>query len=194
VSSPRVITGSAGGLYLKVPKGFPSRPTQDRVKQAVFSSLGALVPDARVLDLFAGTGALGIEALSRGARSALFVEKDARTAAVLKDNLLHCHLTGDVRSQSAQAFLESYRGEPFDLIFLDPPYAKDATNLAKSDLVPMLFPHVAGGGMVIWEHDGKNTWSESRWFQPPRTVKYGASAVSYLRPHPPAETVPPAAD
>ena len=181
MSSPRVITGSAGGLYLKVPKGFPSRPTQDRVKQAVYSSLGALVPGSRVLDLFAGTGALGIEALSRGAFSALFVEKDARTAAVLKENLAHCHLTGDVRTCSAQSFLASYQGEAFDLIFLDPPYAKDHSDLAKSDLVPLVFPQLAPGGRVIWEHDAGNTWSGSPHFAPPRTVRYGATAVSYLQ-------------
>jgi 16S rRNA (guanine966-N2)-methyltransferase len=181
VSSPRVITGSAGGLYLKVPKGFPSRPTQDRVKQAIYSSLGALVPGSRVLDLFAGTGALGIEALSRGADSAFFVEKDARTAAVLKENLAHCHLTADVRTCSVQSFLGSYQGEPFDLIFLDPPYAKDHSDLAKSDLVPLVFAQLAPGGRVIWEHDAGNTWSDSDHFPPPRTVRYGATAVSYLQ-------------
>jgi len=84
----RVIAGSAGGIQLDVPKS-GVRPTMDRVKAAIFSSLGELVPGARVLDLFAGTGALGLEALSRGAASALFVEENAAAISAIERNLAH---------------------------------------------------------------------------------------------------------
>lgn len=125
--SLRVVAGSAGGLHLKTPKGVTLRPTQDRIKQAMFSSLGARVPGARVLDLYAGTGALGIEALSRGAREAVFVEKERNGCRTITENLAHCRL--ETQGQVIQADALSYlRGtpRPFDLIFADPPYEKEA--------------------------------------------------------------------
>src|SRR5882757_8309824 len=93
----RVISGSAGGLHLKSPKRHQLRPTQDRIRQVIFSSLAELISDARVLDLFAGTGSLGIEALSRGAASATFVEQEKEAVLCIKENLSHCHLEGEVR-------------------------------------------------------------------------------------------------
>ncbi len=126
----RVIAGTLGGRRLKAPAGRVTRPTSDRVREALFAMLGQL-EGARVLDLFAGTGALGIEALSRGAERAVFVERDARVMAVLKDNLAALEIgspPADTRRMDALAALRSARGreETYDLLFIDPPYARRA--------------------------------------------------------------------
>lgn len=122
----RIIAGSAGGLHLKVPQNV-TRPTTDRVREAVFSMLGEVVIGARVLDLFAGSGGMGLEALSRGASQAVFVEQQGQAAGVLEANLSHTKLKHG-RVQKADAFATLRRlaetGEQFDLVFADPPYAK----------------------------------------------------------------------
>src|SRR6202521_4140007 len=118
----RVIAGSAGGRRLAGCKR-GVRPTMDRVKAAIFSSLGEAVIGARVLDLFAGTGALGIEALSRGAEEALFVEEDRQSIAAIEKNLEKIKLSGRIRQQDVFEFLK--RSDPetkFRIIFADPPY------------------------------------------------------------------------
>src|ERR1700745_2314988 len=119
----RVIAGSAGGIRLAVPKR-RVRPTMDWVKGAIFSSLGDAIIGSRVLDLFAGSGALGIEALSRGADSAVFVEVDRQSTAAIKKNLAKAHLAGRVRQQDVFVFLKNARTgvEKFEIIFADPPY------------------------------------------------------------------------
>src|SRR3979490_2731585 len=111
----RVIAGSAGGIQLSVPKR-GVRPTMDRVKAAIFSSLGEEVIGARVLDLFAGSGALGVEALSRGAASALFVEENSAAIAAIERNLTRTKLEGQVRKQDVFAFLHSaQKRDPFGI-------------------------------------------------------------------------------
>jgi len=138
----RVVAGSFGGRRLVAPRGRATRPTADRVREALFSMLGD-VSHARVLDLYAGSGALGIEALSRGAQSALFVDSDARAVAVIRRNLTELGADGEVRRQDVVRFLRGAaagrtasrtddiapaRAEPapsrtrFDLVFCDPPY------------------------------------------------------------------------
>src|SRR5215471_297982 len=120
----RVIAGSAGGVRLAVPKR-GVRPTMDRVKAAIFSSLGDAVIGAHVLDLFAGSGALGIEALSRGAASAIFVEDGRQSAEVIKENLVRTKLEGRIRDQNVFDFLRHPSNtEKFEIIFADPPYEK----------------------------------------------------------------------
>src|SRR5947199_6679697 len=104
----RVIAGRAGGIRLVSPKT-GVRPTMDRVKAAIFSSLGEMVIGARVLDLFAGTGALGIEALSRGANAALFVEQDRQSISAIEKNLGKTQLAGRVRQQDVFGFLKNAR-------------------------------------------------------------------------------------
>ena len=125
----RVTGGEFGGRTLKVPKSDAVRPTQDRVREALFSMIQFEVPGADFLDLFAGSGAVGIEALSRGAKSATFVERDRRHMAVLRENLaaLGC---GDDRRQAASTHLADvyrwiagYSGPGFAIAFADPPYA-----------------------------------------------------------------------
>ena len=116
----RVVAGEFGGRRLQAPRGRVTRPTADRVREALFSMLGD-VSGARVLDLYAGSGALGIEAISRGAASALFVESDVRAAEVIRRNLAKLGAEGEVRRQDAVRFLNAAEGT-FDLVFCDPPY------------------------------------------------------------------------
>ena len=120
----RVIAGSAGGVRLAVPKR-GVRPTMDRVKAAIFSSLGEAIIGARVLDLFAGSGALGIEALSRGAVSAIFLEDDRQSTEAIEKNLAKTKLKGRVRHQDVFDFLRQRSdAEKFQIVFADPPYEK----------------------------------------------------------------------
>ena len=117
----RVVAGRLGGRRLEAPRGRSVRPTADRVREAVFSMLGPL-DGLTVLDLFAGSGALGIEALSRGAAAATFVESDARAAALVRRNLAALGLEAPVHRRDAIAFLRGGPG-PYDLVFVDPPYS-----------------------------------------------------------------------
>jgi 16S rRNA (guanine(966)-N(2))-methyltransferase RsmD len=126
--SMRVIAGRLGGRRLKAPRGTVTRPTSDRVRESVFALLGDL-QGARVLDLFAGAGGLGIEALSRGAARAVFVDRDARALRALKANLATLEIArdaGEVRRADALAALRSARArkETYDLVFIDPPYGQ----------------------------------------------------------------------
>ncbi|MDR1190050.1 MAG: 16S rRNA (guanine(966)-N(2))-methyltransferase RsmD [Verrucomicrobiales bacterium] len=179
MSRIRVITGSAGGLFLKVPPRFHSRPTQDRVKQAIFSSLGARVPAARVLDLYAGTGALGIEALSRGADRVTFVESKAPCCKTIEENLAWCKLSGTVIKQDVAIFVQSCKN-PHDLILADPPYEKERRDLATHEVIRAIAPLLAPGGLLVWEHDSRNIWSDPAPLTVLKTVRYGETAVSYL--------------
>lgn len=121
----RVITGKARGVQLKTPDGMNTRPTADRVKEAMFSSIQFEIPGAKVLDLFGGTGQLGIEALSRGASEAVFVDTADAACRLIKENLKRTHLENQakvVRSDYLE-FLDRCK-DKFDIIFLDPPYAE----------------------------------------------------------------------
>jgi 16S rRNA (guanine966-N2)-methyltransferase len=140
----RVIAGRFGGRRLTAPKGARTRPTADRVREALFSVLGEAIEDAWVLDLFAGSGALGIEALSRGAAEATFVDSAPAALRALQDNLQSLSLHAEVRRSDARAFLRTARktGRQYDLVFLDPPYRR-APALARDldrDLPAVLSP------------------------------------------------------
>ncbi len=121
----RVITGKARGVVLKTPEGLQTRPTTDRVKEALFSIIQFDIPNANVLDLFAGTGQLGIEALSRGARSAVFVDAGQAACILVKENLRRTKLDtqGKIVKGDYLNYLKNCH-QQFDLIFLDPPYAE----------------------------------------------------------------------
>ncbi|MEP6958527.1 MAG: 16S rRNA (guanine(966)-N(2))-methyltransferase RsmD [Nitrospirota bacterium] len=123
----RVIAGSHRGRRLSGPEGTAVRPTSDKVRQAIFSILGAHVLGGRFLDLYAGTGAVGIEALSRGATSVTFVESDPKAVQLLQKNLRACQLfdRAQVRLEKTAAFLDRKDcwGGPYDVLFADPPYA-----------------------------------------------------------------------
>lgn len=122
----RVIAGTAKGLHLASVSGESTRPITDRVKESLFDILGAFIEEARVLDLFAGTGSVAIEALSRGARQAVLVERDRRALAVIRRNLETTHLAGraQVAAGDAFAYLGRPPAEPFDLIYIAPPQYK----------------------------------------------------------------------
>jgi 16S rRNA (guanine966-N2)-methyltransferase len=152
----RIISGTAGSIVLKVPATV-TRPTTDRVREAVFSMVGEFVAGARVLDLFAGSGAMGLEALSRGATGATFVEQHSGACETIKDNLTRAKLRGgQVTKGDSFATLRrlSDSGERFNLIFADPPYAKKpgdsdyaGTLLESAHLRNLLEP----GGMFVLE-------------------------------------------
>jgi 16S rRNA (guanine966-N2)-methyltransferase len=153
--SLRIVAGSLGGRRIQAPPGSDTRPTSDRVREALFSALGPLDGEA-VLDLFAGSGALAIEALSRGAGRAVLVEKDGRAATAIRRNLEALEIDVEVatlRRRDALAALRDAReaGETYDLVFLDPPY-RLATGLGP-ELASALAPVLAPGARVIGESD-----------------------------------------
>jgi len=179
----RVIAGSAGGVRLAVPKR-GVRPTMDRVKAAIFSSLGEAIIGARVLDLFAGTGALGIEALSRGAASAIFVEDDRQSAQAIEKNLAKTKLQGRVRNQDVFDFLrQQSNAEKFQIIFADPPYEKAQHDqncnkklLNNESLLQLLEPT----GIFVLEKRPSETVSELKLWRVIRQKSYGATEVLFL--------------
>ena len=179
----RVIAGLAGGIQLSVPDT-TVRPTMDRVKAAIFSSLGERIIGARVLDLFAGTGALGIEALSRGAASSLFVEENRAAVRAIEQNFIRTKLRGVVRNQEVFAFLESSRpNEAFDVIFADPPYEKTKSGgeftrllLANARLAALLQPT---GVFVLEKRPGEQLVPSDLW-EITRAKTYGATEVLFL--------------
>ncbi|MBV9463713.1 MAG: 16S rRNA (guanine(966)-N(2))-methyltransferase RsmD [Verrucomicrobiae bacterium] len=194
----RVITGTARGHPLKVPKSAATRPTPARAKEAIFSSLAARVENARVLELFAGSGALGIEALSRGAASALFVESNRDAARTLRENLRTTRLEANAEIFESRVEDELGRlarqGRSFDLIFADPPYAGEAPGkmgwmpyLLGSDALHSILVET---GRLLVEHSKKEKASESRLFEPQKEFRFGDTAITvFLR----RSALPPAA-
>ena len=128
----RVITGAAKGRKLQMVPGDGTRPITDRAKEALFSILGDWIEGRRVLDLFGGTGAVGIESLSRGAAAAHFIDMNRKAVETIRANLRHCQLEADaaVERGDSFAFLKRYQGEPFDLIYVAPPQYQDLWRLA----------------------------------------------------------------
>ncbi|HYB30198.1 MAG TPA: 16S rRNA (guanine(966)-N(2))-methyltransferase RsmD [Solirubrobacteraceae bacterium] len=149
----RVVAGRFGGRSLVAPRGRATRPTSDRVREALFSILGTSVDGARVLDLFAGSGALAIEALSRGASDATFVDSSQAAVAAIQRNLEAVGAEAVVRRQDALAYLRSASRDArqYDLVFLDPPYRR-ASALGR-ELSAALGPVLAPGARVATESD-----------------------------------------
>jgi len=149
----RVVAGAFGGRRLVAPRGRSTRPTSDRVREAVFSILGGSVDGARVLDLFAGSGALAIEALSRGAADAVMVDSSAAAVDAIRRNLLAVGAHAEVRRQAAASYLEAARRDArlYDLVFLDPPY-RHASTLGQ-ELSAALGPVLAPRARVVAESD-----------------------------------------
>lgn len=182
----RLISGSAGGIPLEVPKSV-TRPTQDRVRQAVFNMLGD-VTGLRVLDLFAGSGALGLECLSRGATAALLVDQDRGACETMRRNLAKTRLQGAlVRSGDVFKLLAQFtrEGQCFDLVFADPPYAHrpdDPDLSAKLLAAPELWDLVAAGGSLVVESLARRG-APASW--PPwelvRDRDYGTTRIVWLR-------------
>jgi len=142
----RVIAGTARSLQLKTVPGFDVRPTTDRIKETLFNMLSPYVPDSRFLDLFAGSGAIGIEALSRGALEAVFVDQSKTSVKCINENLVHTKFTENSRvlqndALSAISILER-ENKAFDVIFMDPPYDKELEREALEKLAasPLVTP------------------------------------------------------
>lgn len=176
----RIITGSARGTRLKSPAGDGTRPTADRTREALFSMLGRRVVDARVLDLFAGTGALALEALSRGAASAVLV--DRTTHAILAENAARTKLAGraeirrgDVYAVAAELARE---GRTFDLIFADPPYAHgDNARVLEAATRGALL--AAGGLLVLEQGAGEEIVPQAGALRMMRERRYGAARICF---------------
>jgi 16S rRNA (guanine966-N2)-methyltransferase len=179
----RVIAGSAGGIRLSVPKR-GVRPTMDRVKAAIFSSLGDAIIGARVLDLFAGSGALGIEALSRGACSVLFVEEDRQSTSVIEKNLAKTKFEARVRQQSVSDFLRYVSGtEKFQIIFADPPYEQiksDERFTEKLVTSKKMGELLAPEGVFVLEKRPGEALPETKLWRVARQKTYGATEVLFL--------------
>jgi 16S rRNA (guanine966-N2)-methyltransferase len=148
----RVVAGEFRGRRLAAPRGARTRPTADRVREALLSMLGD-VSGARVLDLYAGSGALGIEALSRGAESAVFVERDPRAVAAIERNLESIGLEEEVVRQDAVRFLARTEGM-FDLVFCDPPY--DSASRLAGPLTEHLPDVTSEDARIVTESDKRN--------------------------------------
>jgi 16S rRNA (guanine966-N2)-methyltransferase len=180
----RVIAGRAGGVRLVSPKS-GVRPTMDRVKAAIFSSLGEIVIGAHVLDLFAGTGALGIEALSRGAESALFVDEDRQSIAAVENNLARTRLSGRIRNTDVFRFLKNAAnsGEKFRIIFADPPYEQMKSGERFTDSLltnPNLPELLEPNGLFVLEKRPDEQTLEMKCWTLLRQKKYGATEVLFL--------------
>ncbi len=180
----RVITGSAKGRPLKALKDRSVRPTSDRVKESLFNIIGSRVVDADFLDLFAGSGSVGIEALSRGARSCVFVELQTAHLRVVAENLQTTGLRdrAELIRRDARAALKDLgnRGRRFDLIFVDPPYGQELVpqSLALIDDCGVL----AEGGWVICEHHGKDQVPDAAGgLHRFREVVFGETVLSIYR-------------
>jgi 16S rRNA (guanine966-N2)-methyltransferase len=183
----RIIAGNAKGLPLAVPRGGNVRPTSDRVREAIFSSLGNRVVGATVLDLYAGSGALGLEAASRGARSVTFVENSGPVLRCLSDNLaafrrnreVGCEFTvvrGEVIAQ-----LRKLTGQVFTLILADPSYGDTAQILVQNEHLPVL---LNTDGLLVLESAKRDQLVVPAGWTVHRDAVYGDTRVSFLRRRP----------
>lgn len=180
----RVISGNLKGRRLFSLKGQTLRPTSDRVKEAIFDILQDQIRGRKVLDLFAGTGALGIEALSRGAKSSVFVEESTRSLSALRRNIEECRLKerAEVLGREARAAIKilEARGDSFELIFLDPPYGKGLARRALEALGKSSI--VASGTLVVAEHSLSEELDFIPSWQRVDRRRYGSTQVSFFRP------------
>jgi 16S rRNA (guanine(966)-N(2))-methyltransferase RsmD len=174
----RVIAGSARGITLRAPRDADTRPVTDRVKETLFGILGDRVPGARVLDLYAGSGALGVEALSRGAAHATFVERGREALASIRHNLERTGLAAEasVRGGDVLRYLAEAPEVPFDLAFLDPPYAERAILAPLERLAPFLSPEASVVVKHFWRTEVPIPQGLRRW----RERRFGETALTFL--------------
>ena len=177
----RVITGTARGVQLKTPEGLTTRPTSDRVKEAMFSIIHFDIPGADVLDLFGGTGQLGIEALSRGAKNAVFVDAGEPACRLIRENLKRARMEGQGRVVRSD-YLEylSRSREQFDIILLDPPYAEVFLENALKRITEIDI--LRSGGIIVAERPlGKELPWEFEGYQRSKDYKYGKTLLTIYR-------------
>lgn len=178
----RVITGAARGRRLLELEGMETRPTTSRVKEGVFSALQFDIEGRRVLDLFAGTGQMGIECLSRGAASAVFVDRRKDACELVRKNLALTELSDRARVVNGDS-LEFLNGteERFDLVFLDPPYASGLQERALERLTAPGFDILAPYGIIVAEHPAGRALSVPASCRLRRAYRYGKIAVTLFR-------------
>jgi len=177
----RVIAGSAKGMKLKAPKGLKTRPTSDRVKEALFNLLSPYIIGSTFFDLYAGSGAIGIEALSRGATCSVFVERDRTSLLLIKDNLAKAGFMDRAILYGADVKQTMNRlpgDEKADIVFLDPPY----DDLGFTEVIEIIYRKKLIGitGLIIVEHAHKS----GQWiaqFKHTRTRRYGDTALTIIR-------------
>jgi len=182
---PRVVAGKCKGTVLEAPKGEATRPTTDKVKEAIFSSIQMRVPDSTFLDIFSGTGQMAIEALSRGAEKAVLIDQAGKSQQVISRNLQKTHLTEQARPMK-MAFAEALKllgkkGESFDIIFMDPPYAM-AGSFAKtvSELIAE-YDLLREDGIFIVESDADAQIQEIVTNMTCiKSCKYGSTLVTFF--------------
>lgn len=178
----RVIAGTARGIGLVAPRDRATRPITDRVKETLFGILGERVLDARVLDLYAGSGAVGIEALSRGAASCTFVERGRLAIAALRENLERARVIPDavVRVGDVLRFLRDEPSGLYDLVVLDPPYAQHAI------LAPLerLVPHLAPGATIVMKHFWRTEVLLPAGLMAWRERRFGETALTFIEREP----------
>ena len=183
----RIIAGIYKSRRINPPKGVELRPTADRVKESLFGILTTFIIDKKVLDLFSGTGNLGIEALSRGAGSCVFVDNNPRCIAAIKENLRSL----GIQEQTAVAFRDGFRfikeahesGRSFDLILLDPPYYKDM--IKKSLILMDNYNIITSSGIIIAEHHKADELpgpDKLKNLRQCRQERYGGSFLSFYKP------------
>jgi 16S rRNA (guanine966-N2)-methyltransferase len=182
----RVIAGEAGGRRLAVPDGRNTRPTSDRAREGLFATIVSLtgsLDGARVLDLYAGSGAVGLEALSRGAGHVLLVESGARAARVIRDNIAAIGLPGaEVRTDRVERVLAREPAAQYDVVFADPPYALSAADVTKMLQALHHNGWLAPGALVIVERatrSGPVSWPAG--LRPDRARRYGEATFWYAR-------------
>lgn len=180
----RVIAGTARSLPLKCIEGLDTRPTTDRIKETLFNMLQQDIPGCRFLDLFAGTGAIGIEALSRGAREAVFVEHQQKAAACIKENLSFTKLSDRARVLKADAVSALYqleREKAFDIIFMDPPYGQ---GLEQQALAALQNSALADGQTIVILETSKDAaadWIKDYGFTAYKIKNYKTNKHLFLK-------------
>ncbi len=174
----RIVSGTAHGKTLLAPKGMNTRPTTERVREAIFSALTPYIAGAKVLDAFAGSGALGLEALSRGAAAAVFIEKDRRALEALRKNIFACGFNNPARVLAGDTpqLLKTLAG--FDIVLLDPPYNRGLIAKIEPQLLAAGF--LNEGALVMLETASKQPelFTDGRW-QLYKSRVYGDTAVYY---------------
>lgn len=180
---PRVIAGAARGIELTAPEGLNTRPTADRLKEALFSTIQFELPGCRFLDLFAGSGGAGLEALSRGARSAVFVEQNAQAAECIRKNLERTRLAdgGRILQESADDALRRLSGEKarFDVIFMDPPYRKGYEETICREIIEKEL--LAEEGLIVIESALETEYALPELLTVEKVKKYRISKFTLLR-------------
>lgn len=174
----RIISGSLGGRKIETPDGKKTHPMSERIRNALFNSIGSEIAGARVLDAFAGSGALGIEAISRGAAHATFIDKDRVAQRVIDGNITTLNIADKTKNVKANvaSWVSTYDGELFDIILVDPPYHDPQFSTAMS-LIGLLKP----GALMVLSRPGRSESPTGARIVVVDNRSYGDAALTYFR-------------